>query len=332
MQKIRYEIDPQNRLVEKSAGLYGARRVLDGNFKIAKNNTLTYHIKSPVPSDVKAPHQVKLKGDWSLTKNHQLCLTLDKWQRYTFGDQLRLQGEIVDVRKNSLLFAMKTRAKDNTTLIYALELGGSWQANARNRLAFRVNKGQDEYDILTFEGAWQIDKNYQLIYRYEKKNLLRKTKKTHTLAFKGHWDIQDKYRLSYVIDKSSGSVFNFKTGLGIFKDKYIKYELGAGLSRKGEPVERSIIFFGKWKIKKSAGLVFEIEQDNGKIQEIAFGAEARLTDRDTVLFKLRNNLNQRIGAELELSRDIFNKDGQVFLRLLKSRQEKTILIGTGLRW
>jgi hypothetical protein len=46
MQKVRYEIDPHNRLVVKEAGkktkLPRFRQVLDGHFKVAKDNTLIY--------------------------------------------------------------------------------------------------------------------------------------------------------------------------------------------------------------------------------------------------------------------------------------------------
>ena len=98
MEKVRYEIDPHNRLVIKKTGkktkLARFRRVLDGRFKTDRINSLTYHIKAPIPQDLNAPHQVKLRGRWSLTKNHDLRLTLDKWRRQTFGDQLTLQGDI----------------------------------------------------------------------------------------------------------------------------------------------------------------------------------------------------------------------------------------------
>ncbi len=93
-----------------------------------------------------------------------------------------------------------------------------------------------------------------------------------------------------------------------------------------------VTLFGKWKIKKGIGLVFEIEREDGKIQAIVFGAEAKLTDKGTVSFNLRNSLNKEIGAELELSHDILGRDGQAFLRLLKSKQESTILAGVGWRW
>jgi len=336
MEKVRYEIDPHNRLVIKKTGkkakLPRFRQILDGRFKVAKDNTLTYHIKAPVPEDIKAPYQVKLRGKWSLTKNHDLRLTLDKWRRQTFGDQLTLQGDIIDVNKNSLLFALTTRTKEGVQSTYILKLQGSWQADRNNRLTFRVKKRQDKYDILTFDGIWKIGKNYQIIYQYEKAQLARKLKKLNTLIFKGHWDIKDKARISYVIDRDNDSVFDFKTSLGIFKEKYIKYEVGIGLSHKPKPIKRTITLFGTWKIKKTVGLVFEVEYENRKIHTIAFGAKAKLTSKDNILFKLRNNLNRDIGAELELTHKILKGDGQAFLRLLKSKRESAVLVGAGRRW
>ncbi len=336
MEKVRYEIDPHNRLVIKKTGkkakLPRFRQILDGRFKVADDNTLTYHIKAPIPDDIKAPHQVKLRGRWSLTKNHDLRLTLDKWRRQTFGDQLTLQGDIIEVNKNSLLFALTTRTKEGVQSTYILKLQGSWQADRNNRLTFRVKKRQDKYDILTFDGIWKIGKNYQIIYQYEKAQLARKLKKLHTLIFKGHWDIKDKARISYVIDRDNDSVFDFKTSLGIFKEKYIKYEVGIGLSHKPKPIKRTITLFGTWKIKKTVGLIFEVDYKNRKIHTIAFGAKAKLTSKDNILFKLRNNLNRDIGAELELTHKILKGDGQAFLRFLKSKRESAVLAGAGWGW
>ncbi|MFH0827462.1 MAG: hypothetical protein V1923_06255 [Candidatus Omnitrophota bacterium] len=332
MEKCKYEFDPHNRLTVKTGGVRGIRKVLDGQFKISDHNTLTYHIKSSVPDGIKAPHQVKLKGTWFLTKDLELRLMLDKWRRQTFGDQLRLQGEIIDVRKNALLFALTTRTKDERSSLYALELCGSWQADAKNRLTFRVDKGRGRYDPLTLDGAWQINKNYQIIYLYKKEQLTQKEKKIQALTFKGYWDIRDKARLSYVLNKDMGSGFDFETSAGVFKKDYIKYELGIRVSGKKQPVKRTITFLGKWKVKKNAGLVFEIERGERKIQGLVFGAQARLTDKGEVLLSLRNDLNRGIGAGLELSRDIFKREGQAFLRLLQSKQESVLLIGSGRRW
>jgi len=323
---VKYEFDPYNRLAVKGSALRGARKVLDGQFRISDANTLTYQIKTPVPNGIKAPHQLKLKGEWSLTKEHQLRITLDKTARQTFGGQLTIQGEIIDARKNSLLFAVTTKTKDNTPSIYILEFVGSWQADEHNRLTFRINKERGRFDYLTFDGIWQIDKNYQITYSYHKEQLARKKKELHTLIFQGHWDIKDKARLSYVIDSNSASGFDFKTSVGIFRDNYIKYELGIGLLRK------TVTFFGEWKIKKNIGLIFEVKREARKIQAITFGAQARLGDKNNLIFSLRNSLNKEIGVELGLSRDIFDGDGQAFLRLLESKKETAMLAGIGWRW
>ena len=332
---MRYEIDPHNRLVlvsgEKSE-LRRFRRVLDGRFRTGKGNILIYHVKTPTPADVTCPHQVKLRGRWSLTPKHDLQLTLDKWARQTFGDQLTLQADFISADKNSLLFSLTTRGKEGRADTYILKLEGRWQADKNNRLTFRAKNWQGKEDALVLEGIWEINKNQRISYQYEKAKLATKLKEIHTLTFKGHWDIKEKARVAYVMDKSIDSAFNFKTGLGIFKDKYIKYELGVGLSGCKQPRKITITLFGSWKIKKDKGLLFEVEYGEKNIKTIVLGAEARLTARNSVSFKLKNELNKEIGSELKLSHKILKGDGEAFLRLLKTKREAAILAGAGWRW
>lgn len=331
-EKVRYELDPYNRLIARGGSLRGARRVIDGQFRVSAHNAVWYHVKAPLPAGAKAPRQMKLKGDWSLADGHNLRLTLDKTSRQTFGDQLTLQGEILDVRKNALLFAVTTRTKDNTPSVYILELAGAWQADERNRLTFRAQREHGRTDILTFQGAWEIDDAYRLTYTYQKKQLLRKAARTHTLVFRGQWDIRGKARVSYVLEKETGSGFDLKTGIGVFKDRSIKYEVGIGLSRGRRPLKRVIAFFGAWKLHKKAGLVFEVRQSERRVQAFVFGAEARLTDKGALSCKLKDERDKGMGVELELSRDIFKGNGQAYLRLLTSRQETAILAGSGWQW
>ena len=334
--KITYEIDPYNRLIINGSGkksqLSRFRQVLDGRFKTDENNTVTYHIKAPMPQGTEMPYQVKLQGKWSLSEDHNLCLTLNKLGRQTLGDKLTLQADIIDTAKNSLVFALTTTTKGNTQSIYILKLKGAWQADKHNRLTFRIQREQGSHDILTFRGAWEINKQHQIIYKYEKAQLIRKRKKIHTLIFQGYWNIKEKGRVSYVLDQQSNSVFVFKTSIGIFKDKYIKYEVGIGVSRKPKPIKRVLILFGKWKIKKDVGLIFEVEYTNKKIHAITFGAEAKLTAKDSISFKLKNEKNKNISAQLQLSHKILKGDGLSFLRFLKSEEESTVMIGAGLRW
>ncbi len=334
--KITYEIDPYNRLIINQSGkeskLSRFRQVLDGRFKTDANNTVSYYVKAPTPKGADIPYQVKLQGKWALDKDHNLCLTLNKWGRETLGDKLTLQADIIDTSKNSIVFALTTTTKENTQSIYVLKLKGAWQADKNNRLTFRVQKEKGSHDILTFRGAWKINKQHQIIYQYEKAQLIRKRKRIHTLIFQGYWDIKDKGRISYVLDQQSDSIFAFRTSVGIFKDKYIKYEVGIGVARKPKPIKRVLILFGKWKIKKGVGLIFEVEYANKKIHAIVFGAEAKLTAKDSISFKLKNEQNKGLNAQLQLSRKILKGDGLSFLRFLKSKGESVVTIGAGFRW
>ena len=336
MQKIRYELDPQNRLILKSgqkSGLRKFRKVLDGRFRTDDNNELSYRIKTPLLKNERVPNQLILRGKWSLTDNHDLRLTLDKEGRETFGDKITLQGRILDVSANSLLFAVTTKTKENTRSTYALNLGGIWKADESNRLSFHVKREKDRRDILTFKGAWEINKNHRIIYNYEKADLIRKKRKTHTLTFKGYWDIKDSFRISYILSKDTDSVFNLRTSAAIFKENYIKYKLGIGLIDREKPVKRALTLFGKWKIKKNAGLIFEVEYENKKVYEIVFGAEARLTGKDTILFKLKNDVeNRNIGINVKLSRKILKGGGEAFVRALKSKRESAVYAGAAWKW
>ncbi|MCQ9206377.1 MAG: hypothetical protein NG740_00625 [Omnitrophica bacterium] len=336
MEKIRYEVDPHNRLVVVRSGrrarLSRFRKVLSGRFRIGKNNALSYHIKSPVHHGANIPHQVKFKGKWSLTKNHNLRLTLNKWGRRTFGDSLTIKGDIISANKNSILFAVTSKTKENTRSIYVLDLKGAWQADKSNRLTFRVKKEKGKHDILTFDGVWKVDKNYRVTYSYERAHLLRKSKKMHTIVLQGHWDIKDKSRLSYVLDRNTNSAFNFKTGLGFFSDNYIKYEVGIRLSERRRPVKRSITLYGVWKIRKNTGLTFEIKYGDKKIRAITFRANASFAKNGAVFLRLRNELGKDMGVSIKLSRKILKGEGEAFLKALRSKRESNFFVGAGGGW
>ena len=337
MQKVRYEIDPYNRFILTPAGaesdLPKFRQVLDGKFKTDENNNLSYHVKSPLSEGDNVPNQLKLSGKWSLTDDHELRLTLDKSSRETFGDRMILQGDIIDVNKNSLLFAVTTTAKDGARSTYVLNIGGSWKADGNNRLSFHVKKEGGKYDILTFNGMWEVNKDHRIIYQYEKAKLARKKRQTHTLIFKGYWDIKDKVRLSYVLSGDTDSVFDFNTGAGIFKEDYIKYEVGIGLTDRRKPASRTVKLSGKWNLKRDVGLVFEIDYKDRPLKAIVFGADIRLAGRDKISFRLKNGVgNKDMGIDLELSRGIFDGDGEAFLKALASKRESAVYAGAAWRW
>jgi hypothetical protein len=332
-----YEIDPYNRLVVNDAGRKSLipkfRIVLDGQFYTDHDNSLYYHVKAPVSGAQETPSQIKFKGVWSLTKDHTLRFTLDRSSRAPASGELTIEGEILDVNDNSLLFAVTTLSDTGTRTTYVLTLQGSWKVDENNRLTFQLRRERGIYDILTFNCAWEINDGNQLIYRYEKAELLRKKRTTHTLVFKGHWDIKENLRISYLLGVDSENAITFNASASVFEKNYVKYQVGIGLSGSRRPVRNSITLSGVWKVYKDTGLLFEVKYADGSVSSIVFGAEARLTDRDTISFRLRDEIRNRdIGVELELTRKFLKGDGEAFLRFIKDREEVAILAGAGWRW
>jgi hypothetical protein len=226
-----------------------------------------------------------------------------------------------------------TRGGDGRQSTYALDLQGTWRADKNNRISFLVRREGGRHNILTFRGAWDIGKNHQIIYRYEKAALIRKKRLTHALTFSGCWTIRDKARISYLLEGDTDCAFDFKSSVGIAGESYIKYEVGIALKGRPEPVRRTVILSGKWKLKKDAGILFDMEYEGGKIRSIAFGADARLTGRDTVIFKLKDDFKNRdIGITLKLSRRALEGDGEIFLRALTSKRELACYAGAVWRW
>jgi hypothetical protein len=336
MQKVRYELDPYNRLTlgapAGASGLPKFRRVLDGRFRTGEDNELVYNIKHPLPESSDIPNQIRLKGAWSLSGDHRLRFTLDKLSRRTLGDQLAFTGEILDVKGDSLQFCVTTRTKEGAQDTYILNLSGVWKADEKNRLSFHVRRESGAYDILTFTGAWDIDGKNRIVYRYQSERLVRKKEKTHTLTFNGCWDIKDKARISYTLGAGSDSVFDFNASAGIFKDGYIKYEVGVG-AVTGPAKIRSITLSGAWRLKKEIGLIFETDYYGGKPRAIVFGFEAVLGGKDTVTFRLKNGIdNKDIGVSVELSRRLLTGDGELFLKALKDSRESAVYAGAAWRW
>jgi len=155
-EKIRYEIDPHNRLIYEKTGeeseVPGFRTVLDGNFEIDENNYVTYHVKesqascgerSPELAEGQSrttdiPQQVKLRGAWSLDKEHNLVFTLDKWGNQIAGNKLTVESELIDAKDNRLSFALTLKDSEGNNHIYIVKLGGRWQADENNRLSFNI--------------------------------------------------------------------------------------------------------------------------------------------------------------------------------------------------
>ena len=120
VERITYEIDPHQRLVATAGGL---RQVLDGTFKISKDNELVYHVKRPMVQD--EPQQVRCSGAWTLDAEHRLVLSLDKWSRHIAGGKLVLKAEVLSASGHELVFTLDSRDSDGREKITLLTFSGS---------------------------------------------------------------------------------------------------------------------------------------------------------------------------------------------------------------
>jgi hypothetical protein len=245
--------------------------------------------------------KLRHKGKWRLNKDHNLELAVTD----TMGadkEVLTLKSEIVSVASDEIAFLITSSKRRGVEVTRLLKLSGKWRADGSNRLAFAVSKKSGS------DGAWEAGRDNEIIYRYRKTRLKRKTKEERSLIFKGHWHITAKDKLAYMLDTGGESGFVFKAE---FEDAGIsgrfgslKYRVGIGVSRYKRPVERVIKFLGsaRWKITKKDALEFEF-----------IGAEGR-----------------KSGMTVTLSRKLLG--GEAFLRLKKMAKESKVEAGVTIPW
>ncbi len=315
-ERIKYEIDPHNRLVR--LGPAGLREVLEGRFKTDNRNQLIYHVKRPVGRDTL--QQIRFKGKWELDPQHRLVLTLDKWYQQIAGNKLTLQTQLLDVRDNEVVFTMTTKNTGTNQTISLLRLGGIWQADSDNRLFFQVEENEG---VLKLKGEWRINKRYEIEYDLEK---TRSGKARQVLAFKGVWEVGDRHRLRYALNRVIGSGFDFKAELESVLADRIEYSVGVG----ADPQKKTITLFGSWKLDRRLGLAFEVRSADRRVERIAFGAKAKINDDMDVELKLKTTDGRDLGVELTLSRSML--DTQAYLRLVKEGAGGGVFIGAGKRF
>jgi hypothetical protein len=293
--KLRFETDPHNRLVFRKTG----RKSPLSGFRQVLDGTFSIGANNALSYHIKQPLDPDLP----------------------FGRQLKLTGKWSLNPNHDLLFTLDSwklqTAGDELTL--RCQLIDAKADSLAASLTTRSSNGRTSIYLLKLEGSWQVDPLNRLSFvlksassgpdtlsfdgswKIGKNYELIYQLRTQTLVFKGHWDIADKTRLAYALDASAFS-------------------------------KPAFIFSGSWKISRSSGLVFEMKQKGGRITSLSLSAQARLSDRDTILLTLKNTQRRSPQAELELSRNIAQGAGLAFLKLLASKGEQGVFIGMGRRW
>jgi len=178
-----------------------------------------------------------------------------------------------------------------------MKLYGSWQADRHNRITFGIERERDDADSLVLSGAWQINKNNEIVYRHGKESQI--------IAFRGSWDISERYRISYVLDKKINSGFNFKSSLGTVilkgKEKSLAFDIGIGVSMS-KKLHRKIIFSGKWKMSKGNELILET-----------------------------SNLEES-GLTVRFTKEMFDRQGIAYIESIIRDKERFIGGGITIRW
>lgn len=329
-EKIRYEVDPHNRLIcqksGKDSGVPGFRTLLDGIFEIDAHGSLIYHVKKSQDED--SLQQVKLKGNWSLGQEHNLVLTLNKWGNQIAGNKLTLESELVDAKENMLSFSLIAKDSAGNDHIYILTLSGRWQADEDNQLTFNVEKAGGARDSLTFQVGWEVNAQNQIIYTYERSLPGKAEKISQTITLKGYWEIIGKNRISYVLNKGINSAFDFQVSLGKATERGLEYEIGIG-SALGKKI---ITLFGNWKLDQNLGLLFEMPYEEGGMRSIILGGWGKFGKNYLLEVRLENQIGKDLGIEVKLSRSILESQGQAFIQALESQKEVRIVAGVGFRW
>lgn len=269
-----------------------------------------------------------VRGHWELTPDHEL-----QYRRDGLDEEIKLKGALIAAEPDGLVFSVTERQSDQEIVTSLGKLTGTWGLNPANQILFEVEKESGRNDVLTFRGAWKVDDNREVVYGYRQTGLKTKTKQTQELVFKGHWDISGKHRLTYYLGTDSGSAFRFR---GAFQTKSILAKKGeiryqVGVEAGGRRRIQTIILFGRWVVSRDLNLSFELATADGR-KTITFGGEYSLDNVRRVTVNLRSAQGDPLGIELILTKDIFQGDGQTFVKLQKSLEESSIEAGVSFRW
>jgi len=325
--RTRYSVDTHNRLI-----IGGGKKnfIAGGSFSTNESNRLIYQLNETQSwrKQYALPPRIIFKGVWSLNPNYDLVLALDKNENQFQGDILIIKGNIISGDTDILAFEVKSYDREGLLNIRILKLSITLFADETNRLCFMVKKLQP--DILTLEGNWQINKNQQIIYEYERADLETNVKISNTLIFRGFWQITSVNKLTYILKHSSDSRFDFRAQIEtptIYPQKgVIKYRLGMGI-RENKSREKIISLYGAWKFRRNLGLVFEMDYNKQGLESIEFAADVTF-QKNTITFTMRNRQGEPLGIILTFTHKFLKGiDAQAFLRLKALSAESGIEAG-----
>lgn len=268
------------------------------------------------------------QGRWKISPNGEL-----QYGASGKNEEANLKAPIIAVEPGAIVASLTSRQLDQNIVTTLVRLNGSWKADSRNRLVFEAERESGKNDVLTLEGAWEIDSNQQIVYRFRRTALKTKKRQEREIIFRGHWDLSSKNRLIYSLS-AGNSAFRFRgafqTKSVIAKKGELRYQIG--VEAQGRRRVRTVVLFGRWIVSNDMSLLFETEFEDGRRRAFVFGGEFRLSGKDRIAVTLKHRDGAKLGMELILTRDLFGRDGNAFVRLQKNLSETRIEAGTRLVW
>ena len=322
--RLRYEVDPHNRLIIRNAEAPGYRTVEEGRFKLDEDHRLIYQVRRSQSKE--DPQQIRLQGSWRLDKNRNLVYTLSKWGNQVYGNKLTIRGKLTRTDAGSISAEIATR-EGEAERVYYLKFKGDWKVDEKNRLAFEIRSKTGRTDELTFKGSWSIDRKNQITYTYSKYDLLTKTRRLHQLQLAGYWDLTGDHQLSY---KLSGGqrYFDLDVGIGRPGRNTLSYKIG--LRRTGR--SKTITLYGKWKVTEKLGLFFEMPYQAGEVKRLVFGVSYKFDDDWNLAFRAGIKRNSGHKIEAKLSRRLLTGKGEFFIKGVLSDEQRAVMAGIGLKF
>jgi hypothetical protein len=268
-----------------------------------------------------------VEGHWRLDPSHEI-------QYRTRAQEIKVRGTLLAAEPGALVAAISQKEKNGHISSRLLKLSGEWRVDAKNRIVFEIERKEGENNVLTLAGIWRLGPEHDIIYSYKRQNLKTKKKEIQELTFKGFWDISEKHRLSYFLGGDTNAELRFRgafqTKSLLAKEGEIRYQLG--IEVRGKTRLQTLVFFGKWKISRDLELSFEMEYGDREKRKIRFGGKYTLNDDASISAKLVNEQDKPLGLEVILTKDIFEGDGEAFLRLKKTIEESRLEAGVKWSW
>lgn len=335
---LRYAFDELNRLRVTPSGGIGDRlrptRILEGRVTTDRRNRLVYRVDSRASLDgLPLRRRFNLDGTWGLTRDHRLKLTLHETAQ-SRRQTLYLAGRLEQATARALVVSLRRHTLDGRRTVQRITLRGRWQADARNRLTFLVDKAEGSADRLTLQFGWQVGPRHALMYRFKERVLARGRRTTHTLRFSGTWKIARANRLVYRLDVSGQSTFDFRASLNTpsltARQGTVVYQIGIGVSR-GRMLRRRVVLFGTWKLHRDLSLSFEVPYAGGRRTALRASGTVALDSRSTVTVALRDARGKPLGLSVTLHRRWVNNVG-LFLKLATAGRRTEALAGVQIQF